>query len=217
MVRHGEGYRKEPSGRSKKACSACHTSKTKCDGNSRCARCTRKDIECVYEQQEGEQPPAPQPNESVVSRDLDSLKRSPPIPLEPPSANLATQQALDPLKESPGQMGVQWVLSSRVENTIPCKLLQDDGPSLITESALAGYMELYFKYFHHRWPIIHAPTYESDGTTILTSSMWMMGAWLYGSAESQEIAVVKHKDIMSQISSRLVCLSNSERVLLAFS
>jgi hypothetical protein len=50
LLIHGESYKPSPSGRSKRACAACHHSKIKCDGNQRCSKCIKKGIECVYDQ-----------------------------------------------------------------------------------------------------------------------------------------------------------------------
>ncbi|ESZ96406.1 hypothetical protein SBOR_3238 [Sclerotinia borealis F-4128] len=44
---HGQQYKK-PTGRSRRACAACHSSKIKCDGNDLCSRCEKKRIPCVY-------------------------------------------------------------------------------------------------------------------------------------------------------------------------
>ena len=52
LARHGDAFKQSPSGRSKRACIACHASKTKCDGNESCSKCVKKGIDCIYEQQE---------------------------------------------------------------------------------------------------------------------------------------------------------------------
>lgn len=38
-----------PDSRKEPACDACHSSKIKCDGGSRCTLCRRRDIECTYQ------------------------------------------------------------------------------------------------------------------------------------------------------------------------
>ncbi|KAF7955736.1 hypothetical protein EAE96_004660 [Botrytis aclada] len=47
LRRHGQQFKK-PTGRSRRACAACHFSKIKCDGNDPCSRCEKKKIPCKY-------------------------------------------------------------------------------------------------------------------------------------------------------------------------
>ncbi|TGO28293.1 hypothetical protein BPAE_0029g00210 [Botrytis paeoniae] len=47
LGRHGQQFKK-PTGRSRRACAACHSSKIKCDGNDPCSRCAKKKIPCQY-------------------------------------------------------------------------------------------------------------------------------------------------------------------------
>ncbi|KAB8295902.1 hypothetical protein EYC80_008723 [Monilinia laxa] len=44
---HGQQFKK-PTGRIRRACSSCHSSKIKCDGNEPCSRCVKKRIPCGY-------------------------------------------------------------------------------------------------------------------------------------------------------------------------
>ena len=52
ITKHGDAFKPTPSGRSKRACIACHASKIKCDGNVNCSRCVKKGVDCIYEQQD---------------------------------------------------------------------------------------------------------------------------------------------------------------------
>ena len=47
LGRHGQQFKK-PTGRSRRACATCHSSKIKCDGNDPCSRCEKKNISCKY-------------------------------------------------------------------------------------------------------------------------------------------------------------------------
>ncbi|KAF7865235.1 hypothetical protein EAF04_006212 [Stromatinia cepivora] len=47
LGRHGQQFKK-PIGRSRRACTACHSSKIKCDGKSPCSRCEKRRIPCKY-------------------------------------------------------------------------------------------------------------------------------------------------------------------------
>lgn len=66
------------------------------------------------------------------------------------------------------------------------------------------YLEAYFSSFHHRWPILHRPTFEGDESTLVVSSVKMIGAWLVGSQESKSFAVTWHDALMEQLVPRLV-------------
>ncbi|KAF7915487.1 uncharacterized protein EAE98_011090 [Botrytis deweyae] len=52
LGRHGQEFKK-PTGRSRRACAACHTSKIKCDGNDPCFRCEKKNTPCRYGLRQG--------------------------------------------------------------------------------------------------------------------------------------------------------------------
>lgn len=46
--------------------------------------------------------------------------------------------------------------------------------------------EAYFTYFHHRWPIIHAPTYdETRASPLLAKSVRMIDDWLGNDSTSR--------------------------------
>ncbi|KAF7909500.1 uncharacterized protein EAF01_003218 [Botrytis porri] len=47
LGRHGQQFKKH-TGRSRRACASCHSSKIKCDGNNPCSRCEKKNISCKY-------------------------------------------------------------------------------------------------------------------------------------------------------------------------
>jgi len=105
--------------------------------------------------------------------------------------------------------GIKWILSSRVEREDDdaisrTLLIIDKNPYPVPEELAQKYTALYFAHFHHRWTIIHAPTYEADGLTVLTSSIAMIGAWLDGTPESKESAIKMHNNLTDQISERLV-------------
>lgn len=52
LSRHGDTFKPNPSGRSKRACISCHAGKIKCDGNQRCSKCLKRGIECRYRQED---------------------------------------------------------------------------------------------------------------------------------------------------------------------
>jgi hypothetical protein len=66
--------------------------------------------------------------------------------------------------------------------------------------------ELYLDNFHHRWPIIHIPSFEKgDDPYVLTASVEMIGAWLHGSCESKMVALTLHDRLTNHIFQRMVC------------
>lgn len=68
-----------------------------------------------------------------------------------------------------------------------------------------AHSKLYFKHFHHRWPILHAPTFDEDSDPfVITASVSMIGAWLEGSKESKDLALTIHDRLMNHALQKLV-------------
>lgn len=195
LNKHGEGLK--TSSRSKRACLACHAAKTKCDGEDRCQPCLKKGIECQYRVPDEPSPENGQGNTHVV--DDSKLKNltlnadggvggdisSPPVkPLL--AAGDGRRIAISP---SPH---IDWTDVRLQMDVIP-------KPNLARNPA---YMDTYFTHFHHRFPVIHRPSYEDHGKAsvqpLLLSSIDMIGAWLYGTVESKDFAVVVHHKMVSQ-------------------
>lgn len=69
----------------------------------------------------------------------------------------------------------------------------------------ALYAEEFFKSFHHRWALIHRPTYEmASSDTKLLASIRMIGAWLIGTADSRRFAWATHEKCISEFLPKLV-------------
>jgi hypothetical protein len=67
------------------------------------------------------------------------------------------------------------------------------------------YLKLFFENFHHRWGLIHRPSFAEEGNeTPLIAAMRMIGAWLSGSPESREHAVNVHERLLENNITRLV-------------
>jgi hypothetical protein len=76
----------------------------------------------------------------------------------------------------------------------------------IPKSVTKERYELYLDNFHHRWPIIHIPSFEKeDSPYVLTASIEMIGAWLHGSCESKMEALTLHDRLTNHIFQRMVC------------
>jgi len=80
---------------------------------------------------------------------------------------------------------------------------------ILPEGAEAGYLELYFTHFHHRWPIIHRPVYHSEThKELFKLTMLTIGAWLAGTVMDKEYALAMHDYLGCHISSELVRTSS---------
>ena len=76
----------------------------------------------------------------------------------------------------------------------------------IPNSVTKEHYELYLDNFHHRWPIIHIPSFEKgDDPYMLTASVEMIGAWLQGSCPSKAVALTLHDRLANHIFQRMVC------------
>ncbi len=74
------------------------------------------------------------------------------------------------------------------------------------------YFELYRMHFHHRWPIIHLPSFnQGDDPYVLTACVDMIGAWLQGGCQARLVALTLHDRLMKHIVQRLVCIPTSIR------
>ena len=86
--------------------------------------------------------------------------------------------------------------------------LEGNFPSL-TGSETVKFMKLYFTHFHHRWPILHAPTFEAEtAPPVLLWAVTMIGACIHGTTDSKELAMNFHTRVDDYILPRLVCPSH---------
>ena len=244
IVRHGDSFKPGPSGRSKRACVACHASKTKCDGNDRCSRCVKKDIECKYEQQEidpqdanvmKQRPLALQRTHTQRQAEMSSSLTASSTTVLPKLGHILGPSDSEPsvlsenarLPDSPTSLAglqisgagdnIPWILSSTLEKDSPNTDLTLNQDLLHTNTEYLNQIsicviekhQLYFSYFHHRWPIIHAPTYRENGSNMQTESMEMIGTWLEGTLDSRNSAIAMHFSLVDRIFQQLVSLTDS--------
>lgn len=105
----------------------------------------------------------------------------------------------------------------RIQNDQPSASVTDDSSGgeysvsenenwpALPESETKKYLDLYFTHFHHRWPIIHAPTFESENAPqVLLSCVIMIGACIHGTSDSKEVAMNLHTRVIDWIFPRLV-------------
>ncbi len=75
----------------------------------------------------------------------------------------------------------------------------------IPKSVTKEHYELYLDHFHHRWPVVHIPSFEKEDVPyLLTASVEMIGAWLQGSCESKSVALTLHDRLTNHILNRMV-------------
>jgi hypothetical protein len=73
----------------------------------------------------------------------------------------------------------------------------------------ALYLDLYYSYFHHRWPILHRASFDQENCrSDVVSSMKMIGAWLTGRPESRKYAINIHDGLVARLLPRLVSSCN---------
>lgn len=125
---------------------------------------------------------------------------------EPPGDN--TRQMIGPMTE--GQPSLENI-SSFSENTFPRNMgawgypLRNTPVRSIPKSVTKEHYELYLDLFHHRWPIIHIPSFEKgDEPYVLTASVEMIGAWLQGTCPSKLVALTLHDRLINHIFQRMV-------------
>jgi hypothetical protein len=68
-----------------------------------------------------------------------------------------------------------------------------------------NYLNVFYGYFHHRWPIIHSPSLEqSTNLPLILSCMKMIGAWLSGTQDAKWLAIAMHERITAYLIPQLV-------------
>jgi hypothetical protein len=180
LVRHGAEFKPTPSGRSKKACIACHKGKIKCDGIEPCSKCASKGSACVYEKQ----PTQPRQNEDAILPPFSKLGLI-------DWASMKVQKASeDPAKSESG-----------FELDDPTTLIRPT----VSEEAEKAHLDSYFRYFHHRWPIVHRPSYmSSTHLQPLLCAMNMIGALESGNGRSKMYGMVMQDYLMHRMPPLLV-------------
>jgi hypothetical protein len=67
------------------------------------------------------------------------------------------------------------------------------------------YLDSFFENFHHRWGLIHRPSFEEvNNDTPLIAAMKMIGAWLHGTQQSRDHAITVHEGLIDNLLPRLV-------------
>lgn len=158
------------------------------------------------------------------SNDIDALPRQMPNNDQRPSSSLEYPSLAGPMDRSvaalriDNEAGIDW-FNITIERDPPSTA---NGTHSV-ESARSGfaptfsdfypipkdagqkYLNLFYGYFHHRWPLIHIPSLEqSTNLPLLLSCMKMIGAWLSGTQDAKWLALAIHERIASYLISHLV-------------
>ena len=76
---------------------------------------------------------------------------------------------------------------------------------IVSQEAEKAYTESYFRHFHHRWPIVHQPSYnEADHRLPLLCAISMIGAWEMGNGGSEMYAMVMQDFLTARLPLLLV-------------
>lgn len=118
------------------------------------------------------------------------------------------EQSMDIIQEDPSTQLESRVLQQRSPSiqSFPHIKVQSKSKEehTISQAITARDTEIYFKYFHDRWPILHFDTFGETDPYVLRASVAMIGAWLEGRNESQDRALILHDRLMAHILERLV-------------
>ena len=69
-------------------------------------------------------------------------------------------------------------------------------------------LESYFGYFHTRWPVVHAPTFDEDDEPPLKAlSIFMIGAWFSELESSKGLVLQIHTLLVNQCFEEMVSLT----------
>lgn len=173
MVRH-ESHAALPDSRRVRACDACHTSKTKCDGGSQCSLCIKRNIPCTYCLAE---------STKFFSANAKAAARVP--------ANLRSHAVVT------GVSQITQLVSSK-------SLIDDYEMSEDDKSWVDEILEAYFVDFHRRWPLMHAPVFHLQPPPLgTTATVVMIASWLH-SPQIRPLATTLHKLLMDKLFEDLV-------------
>ncbi|TVY45971.1 hypothetical protein LSUB1_G000223 [Lachnellula subtilissima] len=214
VVKHGAAFKQIPSGRAKRTCFTCRVSKLKCDKNDPCFSCVKKGVQCKFQHDGDNHRPSRDASSSTAPGTSQSLNHN----LSTATAakyyasnvvddTITQQTSLKDLytrhSEDKPRGLIDWTLVEiQPDPHVPAHALKEVNS---LQKDAQKYREIYFKQFHHRWPIEHRVSREYDGkdTDLCELSIRMIGAWLHGTSESVDFAVETHNELMDELMTRL--------------
>lgn len=213
----------EPSHRrSVVSCDACRANKTKCSGGTQCLLCARRGINCTFQNRpkgalanERQTATNASTNEdnNVDRNDLASpaiAKSKNPLTENdghkegdtlPPSVKFFQNLTIVPStpiptsEVRPQSPGIQAIYELLVAESPSLEGATQDSPDL--EEAVTRYLETYFKNFHLRWPILHAPSFDIITASLpLAASVCVIGAFQSSVIWTERFYAFKVHDIL---------------------
>jgi hypothetical protein len=227
------------------SCDACRANKTKCSGGTQCLLCTRRGIDCTFRSGLRRSKRASTSDESTTvnasvreddnNDDDESMLPTSSRPenfladnslrtegeLFLPNHELFLNLTIVPSKPAPTSefqplspgMGAIYELLVAEKSSLEGAIQESDE----LKEWVAKCLETYFKNFHLRWPIFHAPTFDVITVSLpLAASVCVVGAWLQNSAKWTErlYALRVHEILLQRLLRNLVgilysCLGGS--------
>ncbi|TVY43912.1 hypothetical protein LOCC1_G003520 [Lachnellula occidentalis] len=221
VIRHGATFAHIPLGRAKRACFNCRVSKLKCDRNNPCFSCVKKGVQCKFQHDGDIQRPSRDASSSTAPGTSHPLNHASTTAFtaRPCASNMVddttTQQTsledpyTRPSTTKPRGL-IDWTsVEIRPDPQVPASASNE--VDSVKEDA-QKYTEIYFKQFHHRWPIEHRVSREYDGkdTDLCDLSIRMIGAWLLGTSESVGFALETHNEVMGHLLTRLCQVTSQD-------
>ncbi|KAL7936486.1 hypothetical protein V8C35DRAFT_295618 [Trichoderma chlorosporum] len=209
-----------------RACDACHASKIRCDGGTRCSLCTKRGIDCAFTRgsvpnvaahsSEGNalplhsshgsrspDPPRSAPTDASASTggSQPDTNQAVPISYTMDSAEPGNQGTQQQDEASIAVEGLQLVLeaASRPRSSASSSRLQRP-PSPEVKKWSTSCIQAYMGRFHDRWTVLHAPTFEHEVDSItVRSTTIMIGYWLQSEAENNSLVFDIHSILVKRL------------------
>lgn len=143
---------------------------------------------------------SPEPTSHQISKPVTPRVPLPVAPAPHPARELEAPMITMP----PPRLGYMDLMNMRVE-----KHPRNDHAMSIDDIEISPterkYLDSYYDNFHHRWSMIHRPSFDTNkNETPLIAAMKMIGAWLLGTRESKEYATNVHERLAANLLPRLV-------------
>ena len=207
------------------SCDVCRANKTKCSGGIPCSLCSRRGINCTFRSNIRRSKRASTGDGSTaVNASLSGNGE----PVLPPSSRPENIMADNPLRIEGERLlpNEQFFLNLPIvpSKPVPASESQPLSPGMeaiyelvvAEKSSLEGAieksdelqewvtksLESYFKTFHHRWPIVHAPTFDIGTVPLsLAASVCVIGVWLQNSGKWAErfYALRVHESLLGRL------------------
>lgn len=214
-----------------RACDACHASKIRCDGGTRCSLCTKRGIDCAFTRGPGPHGASDMQRRSVSSLPSASNSHSP----DPPTPSMQTSDPDGTLKPDISQVipasytnigapvaqktqhpdpsiataGLKLILNV-LSNPLSSETLSRNQLQLPpeVEEWSSECLKAYMRHFHDRWPILHIPTFEREVISIgLRSTAIMIGSWVQNETTDNSLVFEIHSILVKNLLAELVSSS----------